>query len=297
VVVRRPSLPCVPAGHVDRFVASKTRVRPVDGNTCENATLIRERSSVPDVPTDSLGPFVLRPLVRRAVRPIGAFAGVVVAGVVGFTLLADVGVVEALFWLVDPTSIELHFGEHSGPERLVKAYAVVVLSGLVLAGLWTGETVLAATFGGQISEELERMQNDRAIADLDDHVVICGYGMFGRTIADSLGRERDVVVVETDDQQYERALDAEGVLAVNADARREETLTEAGVRRADTVVAAIDDSNVNIQIAIAASQLAPEVTLVVRVGDEMYESLARRAGADEVVIPEVVSGEQVIESL
>jgi Trk K+ transport system NAD-binding subunit len=43
--------------------------------------------------------------------------------------------------------------------------------------------------------------------------------------------------------------------------------------------------------------LAPEVTLVVRVGDEMYESLARRAGADEVVIPEVVSGEQVIESL
>jgi Trk K+ transport system NAD-binding subunit len=106
-----------------------------------------------------------------------------------------------------------------------------------------------------------------------------------------------VVVVESDEGQYERAIDTDDVLAVNADARREETLTEAGVRRADTVVAAIDDSNVNIQIAIAASQLAPEVTLVVRVGDEMYESLARRAGADEVIIPEVVSGQQVIESL
>jgi voltage-gated potassium channel len=128
-------------------------------------------------------------------------------------------------------------------------------------------------------------------------VVICGYGMFGRTVADSLATDRDVVVVEIDEGQYERAIDEAGVLAVNADARREETLTRASVRRADTVVAAIDDSNANIQIAIAAGQLAPEVTLVVRVGDEMYESLARRAGADEVVIPEVVSGEQVIESL
>jgi hypothetical protein len=248
--------------------------------------------------SDSLDTSAGRPLVRRAARPLTAFAGVVVAGVAGFTLLGGVGVVDALFWLVDPTSIELHFREHAGPERLVKAYAVLVLSGLVLAGLWTGETALAAAFGGQMTEELERMQNDRAIADLDDHVVICGYGMFGRTVADSLrSADRDVVVVETDETQYERALDSEDVLAVNADARREQTLVDTGVRRADTVVAAIDDSNVNIQISIAASQLAPEVTLVVRVGEEMYESLARRAGADEVVIPEVVSGRQVIESL
>jgi hypothetical protein len=250
------------------------------------------------VPNDTLGALAGRPLVRRALRPVGAFAGVVAAGVAGFTALGGVGVVEALFWLVDPTSIELHFREHGGPERLVKAYAVVVLSGLVLAGLWTGETVLSAAFGGQITEELERMQNDRSIADVEDHVVICGYGMFGRTVADSLrDAGHDVVVVETDEQQYERAIEADGVLAVNADARREATLTDAGVRRADSVVAAIDDSNANIQIAIAASQLAPDVTLLVRVGDEMYESLARRAGADEVIIPEVVSGRQVVESV
>jgi len=37
--------------------------------------------------------------------------------------------------------------------------------------------------------------------------------------------------------------------------------------------------------------------VIVRVGDEMYESLARRAGADEVVIPEVASGERLTEEL
>ena len=33
--------------------------------------------------------------------------------------------------------------------------------------------------------------------------------------------------------------------------------------------------------------------VVARAGDEMYESVARRAGADEVIAFEVVSGEQV----
>ena len=46
-----------------------------------------------------------------------------------------------------------------------------------------------------------------------------------------------------------------------------------------------------------ASQIAPSVRLVVRVGDETYEQLARRAGADRVVVPEVASAEQVTADL
>ncbi|WP_121822005.1 potassium channel family protein [Halostella salina] len=244
-----------------------------------------------------LGAFAQRSLLRRMLRPVVAFATVVVAGVAGFSTVEGIGVVDALFWLLDPTSIELHFRTHDGPATLVKAYAIVVISGLVVAGLWIGETLLSAAFGGRIQEELRDMQLEGKIEALDDHVVICGYGTFGSTVASRLSEsDRDVVVVEQQDEQYRRAIE-DGVLAVNGDARREETLVDAGVKRADTVVGAIDDSNANIQISIAASQLAPTVTLVVRAGDQRDEALARRAGADEVVIPEVVSGEQVCSSL
>lgn len=235
---------------------------------------------------------VRRPLARRVVLPVAAFVGVVGVGVAGFLTMTDAGVVEAAFWLLDPGSIDHYYRTHVGPARLVKAYAVVVTSGMILAGLWIGETVLSAAFGGQIREELDTMQTKRAIADADEHVVICGYGMFGQTVArrsDDSGQ--DVVVIERDEGRYRDATSE--VLAIQGDARREDTLRESGIEDAETVVAAIDDSNVNIQIAIAASQLAPDVRLVVRVGSEMYETLARRAGADEVVIPEVVSGEQV----
>ncbi|MCD2201215.1 MULTISPECIES: potassium channel family protein [unclassified Halobacterium] len=240
---------------------------------------------------------VRRQLLRQLLRPVAAFATVVAIGVAGFSSLGGIGVVDALFWLLDPTSIELHFEAHDGPETLVKAYAVVVLSGLVVAGLWIGETVLSAAFGGQIQTELKHMQIEQAVADLRGHVIICGYGTFGKTIARALQEtDRDVVVIESQDAEFQRALD-DDLLAIQGDARREETLTDAGVERAGVVVGAIDDSNANIQIAMNASQIAPTVRLVVRVGDETYEQLARRAGADRVIIPEVASAEQVTSTL
>jgi len=234
---------------------------------------------------------------RRAAYPIVAFAATAVSGVAGFVLLADIGIVEAAFWLRNPTSIELHFQDGGRTETTVKAYSVVITVFLVLTGAWIAQSVLSAAFGGRISKELRTVQIRKEIESLQDHVVVCGYGMFGRTVADRLTKNGvEAVVVENDPDEYERALN-DGMLAYQGDARSEDVLEEVGVERARSVIGAVDDSNVNIETAIVVSQLAPECRMVVRVGDEMYESLARRAGADEVVIPEVLTGETVTEHI
>ncbi|SFB67146.1 voltage-gated potassium channel [Halobiforma haloterrestris] len=241
-------------------------------------------------------PLSSRPILGRAVRPILALVTVTAIGIIGHVLLAGVGLMEATFWLVDLTSIELHFQDHDGPERATKAFAVAVRIGILLSSLWIGETVLSAAFGGQITEELKQMQTERRIDDLSDHVIICGYGIFGRTLAAQLRENgHDVLVIELDRAEFDRI--GEETLAIRGDARREDVLERANVERASAIIGAIDDSNANIQIAIMASQLSPNTRVIVRVGDEMYESVARRAGADEVVIPEVLSGDTVSEWL
>jgi voltage-gated potassium channel len=234
-------------------------------------------------------------LLRRVARPVLTLVAVAIAGIAGFVHLGSVALVDAAFWMLDPASIELHYQSATGPVDRVKAFAIVVRVALVGALLWTGETALTAAFGGQIQEELRRVRNQRERASVNGHTIICGYGMFGRTVAERAGeRGREVVVVEHDAAQYERVLDAD-LLGVEGDARHESVLKEAGIERAETLVAAIDDSNVNIQIALLATQLAPELTVIVRVGDETYESVARHAGADDVIIPEVAGGERVLE--
>jgi len=159
---------------------------------------------------------------------------------------------------------------------LLRRVARPVLA-LVGALLWTGETALTATFGGQIQEERRRVSNQRERASVRKHTIVCGYGMFGRTVATRAHqRDREVVVIESDPAQYERVLQ------------------DADVDRTSSLVAAID-SNANTQIALLATQLAPDLTVVVRVGDKSYESVARHAGADAVIIPEVAGGERVLD--
>lgn len=233
-----------------------------------------------------------RPLLKRAIMPITLFLSICGVGIAGFVYLEGVSVVMAAFWLLDPTSIELH-----GVGDDVRAFSLVVIVGLILSTLWIGESVLGAVFGGQVQEELKRMQTKRHIDEMTDHMIVCGYGSFGRTIANTLSNAgRDVVVVERDEHRFE-AVQEDDIPAVRGDARMEGPLEEAGIEQAEALVGAIDDSNANIEIAILASQLAPDIRVIVRVGNQRYSKLARRAGADNVIIPEIRSGQDVSQSI
>jgi voltage-gated potassium channel len=237
-----------------------------------------------------------RPVLRRTLVPIASFVAVIFVTVVGYVALAGVGVVEATFWLISPDSIALYYRDQGRPGTATKAFAVVMRVAIALSGLWIGRTAVSALFGGQIAEEITNVQQERKLERLQDHVVICGYGIFGRTIAERLADDHEIVVVELNESE---ALEAErdGHLVVKGDARTQSVLERARVGVAETVIAAVDDSNVNIQIAIVAREIAVDGSLVVRVGDGMYESMARQAGADTVIIPEVLSGEDIAERL
>jgi voltage-gated potassium channel len=249
------------------------------------------------VSTDASSVLAGRPVLRRALVPVGALLGVVAGSIAGFVVLADVGLVEATFWLISPETVELHIRDEGGPATALRGFAVLSRVGLVVSSLWIGQTVLAALFGGKITEELKRVQQERTISSLSNHVVVCGYGMFGQTVANRLAStDRDIVVVEREDETVADA-ERDGHLVVDGDARKEATLERAHVAEAETIIAAIDNSNVNIQVAVLARQLAPGATLVVRIGDQMYASTAERAGADVVVIPEVMSGGDLAEQL
>ena len=234
-----------------------------------------------------------RPIIRRVARPVASFLFVTATGITGFVGLCGVGVVEATYWLINPSGIEFHYADSDGPERMTKAFAILVTGGLVVSSVWIGETVLTTAFGEQIRREVKHVRDTSQIDSLENHVVVCGYGLFGETVAAHLRADQtDVVLVEMDESQARTAED-DGLLVVLGDARDETVLSEAGIEDAQTMVTAIDDSNANIQVAIVAEQLNADLHMVVRVGDEMYESLARQAGADTVVIPEVASGQNV----
>lgn len=74
-------------------------------------------------------------------------------------------------------------------SRPIAAFLLVRVVGVAGFVVLEGVSVIGAAFGGQIREELKRVQTERQTEELSGHVV-CGYGIFGRTIADTLGDAR-----------------------------------------------------------------------------------------------------------
>ena len=124
-------------------------------------------------------------------------------------------------------------------------------------------------------------------------VVIVGAGNVGLHLAQTLVREAPLVSLKVIEHNKERAehvstVLGDGAVVLNGDALDKETLEEANVRSAETVVAVTNDDETNIFTSVLAKRegCARAITLVNKTS---YEPLLPALGIDAVVSPNEVT--------
>jgi voltage-gated potassium channel len=88
-----------------------------------------------------------------------------------------------------------------------------------------------------------------------------------------------------------------GMLAVAADATRDETLHQVGIERARGLVAALATDADNLFVLLSAKGLNPKLYVAARAAEEGAEEKMRRAGADAVFAPYSITGHRLAQSL
>ncbi|TFU03872.1 potassium channel protein [Polymorphobacter arshaanensis] len=140
-----------------------------------------------------------------------------------------------------------------------------------------------------------RMQN--AIAALDAHVIIAGYGRIGVMLAHELKTAgRDLVVIERSPAKIAEA-EAAGHLCIAADATDEAALVTAGINRAQVLATVLPDDAANVFITLSARSLNPRVQIIARGEAPTTEGKLRHAGADRVVLPTHIGAERIAEMI
>lgn len=124
---------------------------------------------------------------------------------------------------------------------------------------------------------------DRKIAELNGHVVLCGWGRVGKSVAHDLAKSnKEVVVIDLDPDRV-RDIPHHTVIG---DATHDTTLRAAGVERADALVAALEGDAENLFVTLSARALKPDLFIVARArADESIAKLSN-AGANRVVNPQ-----------
>ncbi len=131
-------------------------------------------------------------------------------------------------------------------------------------------------------------------AKISGHVLICGYGRVGRTLAYALERMKVPYLVVELDPQVISSLRASNIPCVYGDAGNHEVLKEAGLEKARVLVLAIPDPLAAREAIEYARESNPQLDILARIhGDEEAEFLRRR-GVNELIYPEVEAGLEVI---
>jgi len=128
----------------------------------------------------------------------------------------------------------------------------------------------------------------RAIAT-EGHVIICGYGRSGQSLARLLAAEGMPYMALDLDPDRVRQAAAAGQSVVFGDAARLQSLMAAGLARAAAVVVSYHDTPSALKILAQVQAHAPRVPVVVRTVDDTDIDKLKAAGATEVV-PEAIEG-------
>ena len=118
---------------------------------------------------------------------------------------------------------------------------------------------------------------------LKAHVIIVGYSLGGRTLAQVLLETQiPFMVLDLNGEQVKRAL-TEGIITHYGDCTQKETLCRAGLNEAKMIVFSIPDYTVTEKSVRLARKINPEIKIMVRTRLTAQVEELKAAGADEVI--------------
>ncbi len=129
---------------------------------------------------------------------------------------------------------------------------------------------------------------NRAVQNLKNHIIVCGFGETGQVVVQELlasGRvPEQVVVLETDESVLDHAAEL-GVVAMLGDATKEHVLRSVEIERASHVLICPGRDDTTVLIALTAHDLNPNAKLAAKCHHTENVHLIKRSGVDTIVPP------------
>jgi voltage-gated potassium channel len=167
----------------------------------------------------------------------------------------------------------------------------IFMMGLIFTGVGIAYYVFAAVteavISGQLREMIGKSAMIRKIHQLENHVIVCGYGRFGRVVAEELRRNGMTIVAIDSAEEREPELMRAGALYVIGSALDEQVLEQAAIGSASDIVVATPSDPDNVYISLSARAKNPRIRIHARaesdIGLKHLELAGRRSG--DLVIP------------
>ncbi len=184
------------------------------------------------------------------------------------------------------------------PEQKAIIFAAVVISIMLAPLLIRFSSKITKIFikNEEITPNFNALQTLKThVNNLNEHVIICGFGRVGQILARFLEQEKiSWLAMDLDPTLLEKSSTA-GEQVFAGDASNPEVLLAAGISKAKMVVLSFDNEPVNLQIVKSLREMRLDLPIFVRTKNDSSLQAFEAAGATEVV-PESLEGSIMLAS-
>ncbi len=219
------------------------------------------------------------------------FVSLISLGTLGYHWSQNYNWIDALYMTVI-TATTVGFGEVHPLNATGKILTIILILASIVIYAYTITVVTEYVIGENIFIKLIKKRMENRIKKLTDHVIIAGYGRTGQQAAKKLkDYNKKMVIIDLKKIDDEHLIDDENVFCLEGDATDDETLLKAGIKKAGSLITTLPTDADNLFVVLSARQLNPKLKIITRAANETTANKMKLAGANKVIMPEVIGGE------
>lgn len=240
---------------------------------------------------NTIGRYRVRQKIPSLKLALLLIVGETMMGTIGYMALTKISFIEALYMTVITIST-VGYTEVTqlGTDGRLFSIILIVVNFMIFAyALYVATYYI---FEGKIYMRMHEDFITRKVNGLSDHVILCGFGRYGKEASEHfLGLGVPFVVIDKNREVIKDLRENEKeILYIEGDATHDEALIEAGLDRAKAIIVALPDDSDNVFTVLSSKQMNPEIEIISRAQDEKSRKKLKMAGASHVILPDQIGG-------
>lgn len=230
---------------------------------------------------------------HKLIIPFLSIISLSILGTFGYYYLEDGWSLLDAFYMVVISVTTVGFGEVHTLSPHGRIFTIfIIIFGLGLAANFISQFVKFVV-EGELGGLFRRNKMNKKIKKIKNHYIVCGHGKSGSTICLKLNELNLKFIVVDIDEKALIAAQQRDFLTVEGNAGSDEVLLSAGIERANGLVISCSNDGTSVLISLAARELNPDIQILALGSYPTNESRTIRAGANTVVYPMRLGGEQI----
>ncbi len=219
-------------------------------------------------------------------------AVVILAGALGYHVLSNLNTLDS-FYMAITTLFTVGFRELGDVNARSKIFTIFYLIIGLGVATYAISNLTALLLEGDLRGYIMERRMQKRLDELEDHVIVCGFGKMGFQAAWELKKAGvPFVIIEQDDTKG-RSPRFAGELILHGNAMDDLVLERAGVRKAKGLITALTTDADNVLVTLTVKQIRPDLPVVARSAKLGTERQLRAAGADHIVSPYEIGGRRM----